>query len=371
MFGARFVFAGSLIITLLGMTSLYAGDQIAEMQVYNTAIQQHEQSGDYAAALKIARNRYEDLLQRGLSQDAKDFSETVKCLEDKLLALGSSRRLFDENYQPRVKLLVLLKIVGMEALNPSEKAAIQINNWAQKNLLRQGERWQEQTTRFEELKMAITPLLKELGFVDATIPSFKEYQGVIVHGALLPKVRLRLHYLIEQWKRGVRFSCIYFLSGGRPLEAQYENQHAFIDDSESLLKIRKGWSAPLELPKTESEMTQLVWEQSEIPEDMRYAVKVHFINAPMKRDPKSERWIRPTTDDTVETWLKAAPPPGRYLAVTNAPYTNRQDLVVRAIAPAEYGFDTVGSGASEQEKIAVFLDELARYVFQIKQLSGN
>jgi len=373
MFGIPFVFTGGMIITLLGMVSLYADNQIAQVQgcvkASQNAVQQHEQFGDYAAALKIARNSYEDLMKRGLSQDAENFSQTVKRLEEELLAFGSSRLFFDENYQPRFKLLQLLQILGMEPLNTSEKAVLQINAWAQKNLLRQGERWQEQTDRFEELKPKIKPLLQEFGFVDASSSHFKEYQGAIVHGALLSRVRLRLHYLIEQWKQGVRFSRIYFLSGERPLEAQYENQDTFMDDSDSLLKIRKEWTAPLEFPKTESEMTRLVWEQSEIPEDMRKEVEVHFINAPMKKDLKSDRLIRPTTDDTVESWLKALPPHGRYLAVTNAPYTNRQDLVVRAIAPKEYGFDTVGSRSREQEKIAIFLDELARFIFQVKQLS--
>lgn len=46
-FGASFVFAGSLIITLLGITPLYAGNQ---------TIQQYKQSGNYVTALKIARN---------------------------------------------------------------------------------------------------------------------------------------------------------------------------------------------------------------------------------------------------------------------------------------------------------------------------
>jgi hypothetical protein len=167
----------------------------------------------------------------------------------------------------------------------------------------------------------------------------------------------------------VRFSHIYFLSGERPLDVQYENQNTFIDDSASLLKIRNGWSMPSEFPKTKCEMTQLVWEQSEIPQDMRKEVEVHFINAPMKKDSKNQRLIRPTTEDTVETWLKDLPAYGCYLAITNTPYTNRQDLVVRAIAQKGYSFDTVGSGASEQEKAAIFLDELARYIFQIKQLS--
>ncbi|MBJ7450214.1 MAG: hypothetical protein JHC93_07655 [Parachlamydiales bacterium] len=371
-FGAPFIFAGSIIITLLGMTSLYAGNQVTETQQYirlsQNAIQQYEQSGEYATALKIARDGYEESLKLGLAHEIASFSKSVKRLEAELLALGSSRLLFDENYQPRAKLLQLLELVGMEPLNESEKAILQINNWAQKNLLRQGERWQEQTSKFEALKLKIKPLLGELGFINASSPHFNEYQGALVHGALLPRVRLRLHYLVEQWKQGIKFSHLYFLSGERPLVAEQESEDLFMQDKDSPLKIRKDWSTPIRFPRTECEMMQLVWDQSEIPETMRKEVQVHFINAPMKIDPKSEKLLRPTTDDTVEYWLKTAPPYGNYLAITNAPYTNRQDLVVRALAPY-YGLDTICSGASEQEKVATFLDELARFIFQTKQLS--
>lgn len=365
-----FIFAAGL--AFLSVTFLYAGDQIAEgkrdLKASRNVIQEYKESGDYATALRIARNSYNESLRVNLSRDAEEFSQVVKDLEERLLALGSSRSLFDENYQPRVKLLQLLELVGMEPLSKSEKVIIQINNWAQKNLLRQNERWQEQGSRFEELKPKIKSLLGELGFVDATFAHFKDYQGAIVHGALLPRVRLRLQYLVEQWKQGIRFPDIYFLSGERPLEVQQENKDTFMDDTGSLLKIRKDWAMPSEFPKTENEMIQLVWEQSEVPEDMREKVNVHFISAPMRMDSKSKRLIRPTTDDTVIAWLETAPPQGRYLAITNAPYTNRQDLVVRTIAPSEYGFDTIGSEAHEQETTAVFLDELARVIFQTKQL---
>lgn len=359
-FGAPFIFAGGFMITLLGMTSLYAGKQVTQVQrcvkSSQSIIRQYEESGDYATALDIARNSYEESLKMGLSQELRDFSQTVKRLEEELLSLGFSRMIFDENYQPRVKLLQLLHDVEMESLNESERAIVQINDWAQKNLLRQGERWLQATDRFEELKPKIKPLLSELGFVDGIFPHFKDYQGALIHGALLPRVRLRLQYLVEQWKKGVRFSHVYFLSGERPLE-----------DSQEKKEISKDYPKLLEFPETECRMIQLVWEKSYIPEDMRKEVEVHFIDAPMKEDAKGKRSIRPTTDDTVEAWLETQPPLGRYLAVTNAPYINRQDLVVRAIASGEYGFDTVGSGASEHEKTAIFLDELARLIFQTKQ----
>lgn len=351
-----FVFVISIIITLLDMTSLYTVNEIVELDV----IHQYQESGDYAQALKIARSVYEEF---GI------LSGTITCLENKLLTLGYSMLLFDEHYQPRDKLLELLKLVGMKPLNESKKAITEINDWAQKNLLRKGERWEKQTDQFENLKPEILPILKDLGFVNSTCSSFKTYQGAIVHGALLSRVRIRLHYLVDQWKQGVRFSHLYFLSGARPLEPQYESRKALMDDTLSLLKIRKDWQEPSELPKTECEMMELVWNQSDIPEEMRSQLAVYFINAPMKKDTQSGKFLRPNTDDTVIWWLKVFPPKGRYLAITNAPYTNRQDLVVRSIAPNDYTFDTIGPEASEDQKMIIFLDELARLIFQIKQLS--
>jgi hypothetical protein len=231
-------------------------------------------------------------------------------------------------------LLKLLEIVGMEPLNPSEEALPQINQWAQKNLLRQGERWDKQTDKFEDLTFQLKPLLTELGFVEGTPPHLTEYRGAIIHGSLYPTVSRRLHYLIEQWNRGIRFSQLYFLSSDLPLDSG----------------------------QTECEMVRNLWNQSQIPESMQ-EVQVFFINAPMKNDTKGNKTIRPTTEDTIIYWLQANPPPGCYLAISNAPYINRQDLVIKTIAGKDYTFDTAGYGAKEEEKMAIFLDELARFIF--------
>ena len=291
-----FITTQSLDSKIADSLSFYAENQIEEIDQYHR-MDEYEQSGDYGNALRIAQNIYTELLKSGLSQESENFLEEVKRIEKELLDFGFSRGLFDENHQPRVKLLQLLELVGMEPLSK----VVQINRWAQKNLLRSGERWEKQTEKFEKFKPKIMPLLRDLGFVDAISPHFSEYQGALVQGALFVRVQLRLHYLIEQWKQGIRFTHLYFLSGERPLEVQYENRNAFIRDEGSLLKIRKDWHEPSELPKTECEMIQLVWEQSEIPEDMREQVHVHFINAPMKKDPRNEKLLRPTTNDTVET----------------------------------------------------------------------
>ena len=306
------------------------------------AIHKFEQDGDYLNALKIARDFYLT------SFPAAPFAPLIERLEAAHLRFGFSRILFDEKMRPRENLLRILTLTGMES--SAETSLDQINAWAQQNLLRQGERWEVQTERFEPLRPLILPLLKETGFVDARLPQFAEYQGALVQGALLPRVRLRMHELVQQWKRGVRFPKLYFLSGERPLEPKYES----------------GWSESATSPKNEWEMIQWVWEQAQIPEEMRKGVEVYFIKTPMKKDPASEKLLRPNNEDTVETWLATRPPPGRYLVVTNAPFTNRQDVVTRMIAPEDYGFDTIGPAASPEEKIAIFLDELARLIFQTK-----
>lgn len=360
------IVAGFFNLNLLEATNSDNQERLKEHEYINESIQVFERVGRYDKALETARKAYQAALVEERVQEAQVLFQRVDYLEQQLLSMGYSRVLFDENYEPRAQLLQLLEVVGMPSLDSSQEAIFQINDWAQKNLLRQGERWQEQTTRFEALKTSVNPLLSELGFIETVAPHFKEYEGAIVHGALLPRVRHRLHYLIEQWKQGVRFTHLYFLGGERPLEATKENKEAFIDDKDSALKIRSGWIEPEKWPETECEMMQLVWEQSDIPPDMLKQVKVFFVNAPMKKDPRSEKLIRPTTDDTILSWLKLNPLCGRYLAITNAPYINRQDMVIRMIATSGYGFDTVGSGASEQEKMAIFLDELARLVFQTK-----
>lgn len=344
-----------LVISLFITLPLRSENQLTA-PTSSTEIHDYEQSGDYANALDLARKNNES-------------PTIIASLEKSLLIYGCSRLIFNGDHQPRQKLLQLLEILGMPPLEKTNNSIFQINEWAQKNLLRQGERWEQQAFVFEKLQSKIKPLLCDLGFIN-TLPShFNQYQGALVHGALLSRVRLRLHYLIEQWNLGIRFSELYFLSGERPLNPIYENEDLLKQEDPSLLKIKKNWQAPKELPKTEVEMMQLVWEQSDIPEDMRKYVKVYFVNAPMKKDPKSNTLLRPTTDDTIDMWVKSSPSKGRYLAITNAPYINRQDTVTRTIAPSDYEFDTVGPAADTEEHMAIFLDELARLIFQTKQLA--
>ena len=258
--------------------------------------------------------------------------------------LSGNEALLDAKGNLHPSLLRILDAVEMPPLNPTKNALTQINCWAQKNLLRQGERWNIQSARFEHLKPALLPYLKDLGLVEAKFPCFKRYTGAIIHGALYSRVSLRLQFLIDQWNLGVRFSHLYFLTGERPLQ----------ECEKELLQSTA---------KTECEMIQQIWEKSDLPPEMRSLVEVHFVNAPMKGRPNAP--IRPTTNDTIKKWLRDNPPRGSYLSVTNAPYHHRQDQALRRLAPSTFHFETVGTQASDDLPLWLFLDELARMIYDI------
>lgn len=264
---------------------------------------------------------------------------------------NSLNLLVDGNKLPKIELVQLLECAGLESTKVSLD---EMNDWAQAHLLRRGERWDMQSEQYEPLKQAIYPLLCKLGFIQERSPCFTNYEGAIVHGARLSLLLLRLNYLCKQWEEGVRFYQLYFLSGERPLDPIHEKRDSF---------------------NTEIEMIQWIWDHTEVPEEMRSKVKVYFVNASLNKDSLSQKiyraqadlpacGIRPTTEDTIKAWLECKPSYGCYLAVSNAPYTNRQDIILRRLAPPNYCFDTIGPGIGSQEKIAIVLDEVARCIFE-------
>ncbi len=243
--------------------------------------------------------------------------------------------------------LKLLKTVGMEAEDPSLK---EMNAWAQAHLLRRGERWEAQSPQFEGLQEGLLPLFEDLGLMQDAHAQCNHYQGALIHGAHLIRMRLRLDYLVQEWNRGVRFQDLYFLSGERDLEPEEAEKSGVT---------------------TENELTEWLWQNTDIPLALRHNLSVHFISAPKKKEKKSGKYVRPTTDDTLYAWLKTNPLPGRYLAISNAPYIMRQDLVTQSIVPSQYVIDTVGPQVNPQEKMAILLDECARTLFQLKKLEDE
>lgn len=245
--------------------------------------------------------------------------------------------LFDASYAPSKNLLQLLHLLGRNDNNNSIEA---INIWAQSHLLRQKERWDPQTNVFESKRKYLYPLLQNLGFVDEVKPSFKEYQAIIIYGALLPRVQNRISYLIKQFKKGITFSHIYLLGSERTLQ-----------NSEKLVLGDLACS-------TEMEMIRILWKR--MTGDIFKGIEVHYICAPQNG------LKRAITDDTVNKWLEGKPLPGRYLVVSNQPHILRQGLVANSIAPDDFDFDVIGKRLSTKEPTMIILDELARAIYQLK-----
>lgn len=256
----------------------------------------------------------------------------------------------------------------------------EINGVAQANLLRKGERW-EIEKKWESQRAELLPLLKELGLWDAVTPAkliaAKEladdvdsynhfgssphltisYDYVLVLGALQSRIEKRLAYLEHLAKtypsllaknaQG-KVPTIVLLTSARPLDPEKEAS-----------ALQAGLT-------TEADVMQAALKKSTLG---NYAWAL-LISAPMKIDAKGTV-LRPTTDDTVKAWLTKKPTPGRCLIISDQPFVLRQTLVLKTLLPKEFILDAAGPAADESMPIAVFLDELARTIYQIAKLQGK
>ena len=232
------------------------------------------------------------------------------------------------------------------------------------------ERW-EIDNHYETLSSSITPQFKKLGILNEIAPTKKEYTYVAVLGALVPRVRQRLAYALEQWKKGVRFTTLVFLVGARPLEPTKESEEKLYNVDNEFLPFRPGWTKPTTPPKTEAEMARMVFDQAILPEGFKESVKVLFVDTPMQTTANG-KLRRPNTADTMKRWLAHEDTqPGSILAISNQPYVHYQDAVLRTLLPKTFTVETVGPKASDKLHIGVILDNIARWLYQENKYRAN
>jgi hypothetical protein len=229
------------------------------------------------------------------------------------------------------------------------------------------ERWElEAKGRFDKEK--IFPFLEKLKVLEEVVSPVKSYDYALVHGALLSRVRMRLSFLVKEWNRGVRFSKIIFLTGDRDLHPTFEDRYGLMDANNPYLPFREEWRWEGALPQNEVEMMQLVYEQSQIPEEMR-KLPVEWISAPKQE--KNGKMIRPGTKETLIEWLKLDPQPGECLAISNQPYVGYQDSIAKTYLPETFIITTVGPAADEKTTVEAHLDNLARWIYQERLRFSN
>ncbi len=202
------------------------------------------------------------------------------------------------------------------------------------------ERWQFDT-RYDDKKEQAWPLLSRLGCIDKVSARKMHYDYAILLGGYTPRMQDRIQLLIQEWQRGVRFKQLVMLTGERPLDR---------DTEPSVLN-------------TETEMLLYLWAQADLPHELRHAT-LTVINVPMKK-------TRPTIIDTIVDWLKRAPSAGSCLIVANQPFVGYFDVVFRTYLPDTFTIETIGGAADASLPLSVFLDNIARCLYQEQQYANR
>lgn len=300
-----------------------------------------------------------------------------------LLSQFSMANLILPDGTPSDDLCALFDLAGFEGKAKDIHAMI---TFAKKTLKRSEnqERW-EMKDKFEDKRGRIIPILQRMGFIDNIEPSNQKYDTIFVHGSLANTMRLRIKFLDNLWKQGVRARSIVFLTGKRKLDKKQESIDVLWNEAHSYTPFRKGWKKyKINLAKAqyESDVTKMLWDQIVTSKDLRqWPVKYRV--APEHRDGK-----RPTTIDTINAWIEQAKPKKgmKYLAISNNPYIYYQDLVLRnfmnsnGLLESESDLETVGFSDATGQKtpIAVHYDNLAnclyheyKYKFDVDPRSRN
>lgn len=231
------------------------------------------------------------------------------------------------------------------------------------------ERW-ELDEVMPEFRGQVMPVLDRLGMLAEIAPSSDRYDYALMPGALVTRVRTRLKYLSDLWEKAVRSHKLVFLGSERPLAESRRETEILLDPNNQELPFRAEWQPPQELPTTELGMMQLVWDQANLPKDLRQ-VNTEWINAPMKSDPSGGRPLRPSTEDTIQEWLKTKPYAGTCIALSNNPHIAYQHSVLKTHLPKDFSLETVGPSASLNLPLAFYLGEMARWLYQERQRLNN
>lgn len=205
-------------------------------------------------------------------------------------------------------------------------------------------------------------LFTKLNMTEKATPGQNCYDYALILGATLNVMRERFYSLKMYWDQGVRFNQLVVLVGDRPRDSEIENLQEL---TTSVFPFKEGWHFSGNLPKNETELAKLAFEQLDLP--CQWNAITTFDDTPLKEGQK-----RPTTKDTFEHWLLSDPKGGSCLILSSQPFILRQDLTAKKMLGPKFSVDTVGKGISFEEyqkhpkALPIMLDELARILYQIK-----
>lgn len=226
-------------------------------------------------------------------------------------------------------------------------------------------------------------LFKALGDIGDVVPPRPSYRYIILSGATVPNMRLRLLTLIEAYKN--RYILItpetelILLAGERPL---FETETAQVLLDPSPLPINPNWQVPGTLPTNEAAALLWIMHQSELPDELR-DVKTTYVCTPRTRSQDSAEntpWRSPTAYDTVKNWIDLYhPTPGSCLCISTQPFVYYQQLTIKSYLDKidSHHFQVDGMGkewstrSSFGDKLPVYLDNLARTLYTELQVQRS
>jgi len=205
------------------------------------------------------------------------------------------------------------------------------------------ERWELEELSTEKREFVLNWAEKQ-GLLLPWLPVDQAYDKALILGATTGCMKMRLDYLKKLWTQGTRFTEIVFLTGDRPLDPRIDGL--------------------TDRCKTESAAAKILWDESDLPEEMRKLPAV-FIAVPMKVE--GELLKRPNTEDTIIAWVEQEKKPCRSLFVSDQPFCGYQFAVIKKALPDSFLFDVVGDGVksiNHPAAAAVILDSVARWIYQ-------
>lgn len=273
-----------------------------------------------------------------------------------------SYKLLDSDNKPTKELLDLLSFMKI----PHDGTLDSIVAATQKAWLRQAgkERWQVEE-KYTNLTKELTPFFEKVSVLQEIRPRHQHYDYAVILGATLSGVRMRLAYLADLWRAGLRVNSIIFLVGQRPLDPEQESPKLLLDTQNGLLPFKKDWKMTTVLPTMETDMAKFVYEQADLPNDLR-KIPVEFIDTPSQKTAQGTM-RRPNTPDTIKTWIKTNPKSGSCLCISTQPHIGYQDAVIRTYLPKTFLCEVVGPAAKSDTKNVEILDALARWLYQENQ----
>lgn len=206
------------------------------------------------------------------------------------------------------------------------------------------ERWEIDNTQFVSTD-EVWKLIDTLGLRAEIKPADAKYDYVLLMGATAMRMKLRLEYFVQLVQQGISYEQLVVLVGQRPLT----------DEEKEFLKQNYNMSDV----QTESDAARVIFQN--ISDEMKK--KMHIISVPMLDDGKGGM-RRPNTADTVNAWLATGAKSGSCVAISNQPFVAYQHSVIRGLLPQEFSLQTVGGASGNDARIGVYLDSLARILYQ-------